>query len=285
MTAADRSEIRVATSIPDALALIEACGTDGEILAGATWIMRAPLRGEEGRRTYIAVSRIAELGLVALSDEDLRIGSCVTHAGLAEALRDVPEFAGLRSAAEKSANPQVRSSATVGGNICTPDFAAADVATALLCLDASICLATAGGTQTLTIADFLRTRHALRGSGLVTAVVVPRGPVQSAHARLPLRKAGDYPVAIVSVAARRGPDGTVDRVRIAVGSVEPAPRRWFELEHEVEGKPIDSGAIAEAAAALAQGFSGRDGVETAGWYRVRVLPSLVRRAFDALRQA
>ena len=176
-------------------------------------------------------------------------------------------------------------SATVGGNICTRDFAAADMATALLCLDASICLATANGAKTVPIAEFLGTRHALRGSGLVTAVVVSRGPLRSAHARLPLRKAGDYPVAIVSVAAQRRPDGTMDHVRIAVGAVEPAPRRWFDLEREAEGKPIDPGAIAEAAADLVHGFSGRDGVEAPGWYRVKVLPSLVRRAFDALRQA
>ena len=68
---------------------------------------------------------------------------------------------------------------------------------------------------------------------------------------------------------------------IAVGSVEPSARRWERLEAALLGRPLDAAAAARTAAELADEFSGRDGVDAPGWYRVSVLPSLVRRAVSA----
>ena len=71
---------------------------------------------------------------------------------------------------------------------------------------------------------------------LLTRAFVPRAARLSAHARLPLRKAGDYPVAIVSVSLERMEDGRARSARIAVGSVEPVARRWPALEQALEGR-------------------------------------------------
>jgi carbon-monoxide dehydrogenase medium subunit len=102
--------------------------------------------------------------------------------------------------------------------------------------------------------------------------------------RLPLRRAGDYPVAIVSIAAALGRDGLVASARVAVGSVEPAARRWRQLEADLIGRSLDSGWAAGKAESYSEDFRGRDGVEVPGWYRVKVLPILVRRAVDAIRE-
>jgi len=102
--------------------------------------------------------------------------------------------------------------------------------------------------------------------------------------RLPLRRAGDYPVAIVSIAAALGRDGLVASARVAVGSVEPVARRWWRLEADLIGRSLDSGWAAGKAESYSEDFRGRDGVEAPGWYRVKVLPILVRRAVDAIRE-
>jgi carbon-monoxide dehydrogenase medium subunit len=63
--------------------------------------------------------------------------------------------------------------------------------------------------------------------------------------------------------------------------VESSARRWPGLERKLVGHPLDpqkAGAFAEAELGA---FTGRDGVEAPGWYRVQVLPALVRRAVDA----
>ncbi len=70
----------------------------------------------------------------------------------------------------------------------------------------------------------------------------------------------------------------VQAARIAVGSVEPVARRWERLETALVGRPLNPALAAEVAAELADEFTGRDSVDLPAWYRVSVLPSLVRRA-------
>ena len=77
----------------------------------------------------------------------------------------------------------------------------------------------------------------------------------------------------------------VQTARIAVGSVEPVARRWERLEAALVGRPLDPPQAAQAAAELADEFTGRDSVDMPAWYRVSVVPSLVRRAALAARDA
>jgi carbon-monoxide dehydrogenase medium subunit len=77
--------------------------------------------------------------------------------------------------------------------------------------------------------------------------------------------------------------GDVETANVAVGSVEPAARRWKRLEAELIGRPLDPSRAAEKTEEFAADFHGRDGVEAPGWYRVKVLGSLVRRAVQSLQ--
>ncbi|MEH2545426.1 carbon-monoxide dehydrogenase medium subunit [Bradyrhizobium sp. AZCC 2262] len=288
MPAADE-RLHVATSLSDALAALADRGHSGAPLAGATWIMRAPLREERQDwsqdRSYVAISKIEELRHVDILDSEISIGSCVTHAELALCLAALPDCRALAQAAARSANPAIRGVATVGGNLCASGFAAADLIPALICLEAEIELAAQNGAERVSMARFLELRTNLGPERIVRRVLVPRrAGRRSAHLRLPLRKAGDYPVAIVSIAAALGREGLVASARVAVGSVEPAARRWRRLEADLIGRPLDSGWAAGQAESYSEDFQGRDAVEAPGWYRVKVLPNLVRRAVDAIRE-
>lgn len=272
-------------TVTDALAVLSNPGLAARVMAGATWIMRAPLRHEPMAQTYVTLARIAGLHRIDVADSHVTIGSGVTHARLASGLQGVAGFQALVSAAGQSANPAVRRAATVGGNLCTPDFHAADLIPALICLDALIEFETLEGRRTMSLEAFLKIRETLPPVYLLLSVQVPRRPVISAHARLPLRKAGDYPVAIVSVSLERRPDGSVANVRIATGAVEVTARRWSSLEEAITGGPPDPVRAHEHAARLLREFVGREGPETPGWYRLEVLPTLVRRAFEDLQKS
>jgi carbon-monoxide dehydrogenase medium subunit len=128
---------------------------------------------------------------------------------------------------------------------------------------------------------FLDIRSTLAPGRLLTRIMLPRSERKTAHARLPLRKAGDYPVAIISLAVICDAAVRVESVRIAVGAVEPVARRWERLEAAVIGQPLEPVRMAELAAQFAGDFTGRDSVEVPAWYRVSVLPSLMRRAVAA----
>lgn len=279
-----RDSLYIARTLDDAVAALAERGREGASLAGATWIMRAPLRKQRHDLAYVALTRIEALRQVEIYDHEIGIGACVTHAQLAAALTALPDCIVLAQAAGHSANPAIRRVATVGGNLSTIDFAAADLVPALIALDAQVELSTSQGTERLPIDQFLARRPGLGADCLLTRVIVPRKACRSAHIRLPLRKAGDYPVAIVSLAAEFALSGSVDRIRIAVGSVEASARRWSALEAALIGQPLDAFRAAEQAERHAETFDGRDGIEAPGWYRVKVLPSLVRRAVQALQQ-
>lgn len=257
---------------------VAARGAGAAVLAGGTWMMRDPRRGVDLPERIVALYRIAELQEVGVLADRVSFGASVTHAALAKAIAGLPGLEGLAAAATGAANPAIRRVATVGGNLCTLDFAAADLVPALLALDADVELALPDGPRVLSLSGFLKERVTLLETALLTRVIVRRDVVASAHIRLPLRKAGDYPVAIVSVA--RATDGGT---RIAVGSVEPVARRWTALEAALAGQaftPEEAQALAEKT----NDFIGRDGIEAEGWYRREVLPALVRRAFAALQK-
>ena len=284
MPAGDDRRLLVATSLSDALAALVDRGPSGAPLAGATWIMRAPLRRDRQDLSYVAISKIEALRRVDILDREISIGSCVTHAELARSLASLPECRALAQAAARSANPAIRNVATVGGNLCASAFAAADLVPALICLEAEVELEARSGSERIPVDRFLEVRTSLEPGRIVRRVIVPRAARRSAHLRLPLHVAGDYPVAIVSLAVTLSPDGVVGSARVAVGSVEPVARRWRRLEADFIGRPLDSHWAADKAERRSMDFQGRDGVEAPGWYRVKVLPNLVRRAVEAIRE-
>lgn len=278
-----RDTLYLATSLTDAVAALKERGLDGAPMAGATWIMRAPLRHERFDFAYVALTRIEALRRVEIDDREIGIGACVTHAELSAALVGMPAFDALAIAAASAANPAVREVATIGGNICASGFAASDLVPALLCLDAQVELETPTGTERMDIDRFLALRGSLEPGSLLRRIVIQRSAGRSAHIRLPLRKAGDYPVAIVSTAVQLAADGTVSGMRVAVGSIEAQARRWDHLESALIGRSLDANFAASVAEEHSADFEARDGVEAPGWYRTKVLASLVRRAVAALQ--
>ena len=246
--------------------------------------MRASLREERHDLSYVAISKIASLRELSVGEREVSIGACVTHAEIARELTSVPDCRALALAASDAANPAIRQVATIGGNLCAANFAAADLVPALLCLDTEIELHGLGGAEQIPLSRFLEIRTSLAPGRLVRRVIVRRTPRRSVHVRLPLRKAGDYPVAIFSLAVTLDAAGVVTSATAAVGSVEAAARRWHELEAELIGHPLDPAHAAEKAEHHCATLRARDGVEAPGWYRLKVLPNLVRKAANAMRE-
>ncbi|MBR0815218.1 FAD binding domain-containing protein [Bradyrhizobium diazoefficiens] len=272
----------VAPSLMAALDALDEGGSEAAPFAGGTWIMRAPIRHEPLKSRYVAIGKIPELHAIKIDAGEVEIGAAVTHAALAAALAEISEFDVLTAAAGRSANPAIRGMATIGGNLATTAFAAADCVPALLCLDADVEIASRGGPERTSLEQFLRMRSTLAPGRLLQRIIVPRRGRKTVHARLPLRQAGDYPTAIVSLAVSIDDAERVQTARVAVGSVEPVARRWERLEAALVGRPLNAARAAEAAAGLADEFTGRDSADVPAWYRARVLPGLVRRAVAAL---
>lgn len=269
------------TSVDEALVQLARPGSAP--IAGATWMMRAGLRHEQIPSFWVSLDGIDALHQLELGSKVMTLGAMITHDRMASALPDAPDLRALVMAANGSANPGVRRIATLGGNLCASGFAAADLVAALLALDATVEIATPQGRGRLGMEAFLE-RRTRPGPMLLTSVQVARGAGHSAHARLPIRKAGDYPVAIVSLWLEVDAEGRIADLRLAVGAVEDVACRWRNLEQQAKGQQPDPAAMEALARTHLADFTPRNGLDAPGWYRLRVLPVLVRRAFAQIRK-
>jgi aerobic carbon-monoxide dehydrogenase medium subunit len=261
----------------EALALIVASGGSGRLVAGATWIMRGHTRGEVLASPLIALDRIPELHGVEFGDGHCRIGAMATHDRIACAIAaDAGDLAAMKIATGHSANPGIRRLATLGGNLCSTGFANADLIPALMCLDARVGVLDADGRGAFDMDAFMARRRE-PAPHIVTHVDFRRRRYLTAHARTPDR---DYPVCIVSLALTLDELGCLSELRLAVGAVEADARRWPRFEAQALGRRPAPLEMAEIARELADEFIPASGLDAPGWYRLQVLPALVRRAFE-----
>jgi aerobic carbon-monoxide dehydrogenase medium subunit len=271
-------EVRRPASLADAVRSLRELGSDGAPLAGGTWVMRAPLRREPLARVYVALAGVPELRGIEATGDAVSIGANVTHTELAR-FQGPPATAALVTAAARSAFPAVRSVATVGGNLAAIGFPEADLVPALLALDARVELASPdGGTSTEDVASYLETRGARPAGELIARVVVPAAAgTRSAFERLTIRGGGEYAVANVAMSVRLD-GGVVADARVSVGGVEEQARLCPGAAAALVGSPLDAEAAERAGHAAAQECTGRDGLDAPGWYRLAVLPALMRTA-------
>ena len=165
-------------------------------VAGATWVLRAPLRHEPLAARFVALNKVNALDRFDVAPNAIGIGSMVTHERLARSLPTAMCLQALRNAAVRAANPGVRRIATIGGNISAHDFPASDLAAALISLEATVQIAQSSGERVMPVTEFLAQRKALQRPWLVTAIIVPMDPARaSAHERLPMRRAGQVHLA------------------------------------------------------------------------------------------
>ena len=100
----------VAPTLDDAVAALAERGREAAPLAGATWIMRAPLR-QERHLFYVAIGQIAALHDVSVDDRNVSIGACATHAELIRGLAAISDCRALalgRRQRSKSGHPAGR---------------------------------------------------------------------------------------------------------------------------------------------------------------------------------
>lgn len=260
--------VHVPESAETAAALVAA---GGRVMGGGTVVM--PLVNNGGAIEPELVSlRRAGLDAIRVSEGTAGIGAATTLS----AIEAHPALGFLRPAVRSIASPAVRNLATVGGNL----FVAqpyGDLAVCLLALDATCEIAGPGGLRVAAVADVLTA--GIAAGELVQAVQVPLpgGGTWYYHKamRRRLNSASIVTVAAVAVLA----SGVVASVRIALGGVAPRPVRAAAAERALVGRPLTHDVLDEAGRAARTDIEPFDDAYASVWYRTRVLPVHLRRAF------
>jgi len=276
------NQVIVAQNLAEALVVLDNPDLNAIPIAGGTWVMRAPIRNEGTAQSFLSLHAIEELKDIEVAPTELIVGAMVSHRQLAAELRDINDLTSIRVAAEKSANPSIRNMATIGGNLCSADFLSPDLVPALMACDATICVQSSTTKMEIPIEKYIATRLGRPNNELVTKIRLPRGLFHSTHQRLMMRKAGEYSVANLSMRISIDQVGCIVDPRIAVACVENQPRHWVGLEDALRGKRASEVQIKKLAVDHVREFTGRDGPDAPGWYRLRVLPRLASDALEDL---
>jgi len=240
-------------SVADCIAALAERRGDARMVAGGTDLLPQMKIGVSHPAWVVDLSGVAELkSLDVLDDGSLRIGAAVSARSLELAQ---PVRSGFRILAESAAligSVQVRTLATIGGNICTA-APSADMIPPLLALDAVADIAGPGGSRQVPLAElFIGVRRTvLEPDELLLAIVVPAPEAGSGGNYRRHTPRRELDIAVVGVASQLTvKDGRCSKARIALASVAPTPVRATDAEAALEGAEITPETI-EAAAALA----------------------------------
>ena len=166
-----------------------------------------------------------------------------------------------------------------------------DLAPALLVLDAQVEIAEPAGRRRLPLAALYDAegdgihRLTLAPGELVVAVHLPARArsEKSRYKKLRVRPSFDFPELGVAVAGRW--DGTrVERLRLALGGVEPYPRRFDELTDPLAGEAFDDARVRRLADAVMRKVRPVHNTFLLPDYRRRMVEIYVRRAVAEARE-
>lgn len=231
-------------SVPEALRMLQKAKGEARVLAGGTDLA---LASGPSVRFLIDITQ-AGLTYVQQRNRTIVIGATTTMAQLEES-PIVSALAGglLCRAAASCGAVEIRNVATLGGNMANGS-PAADLATPLLVLDASVVLASGRKKTRLPLASFLGGIGIPASPSLLIEVVIP-APPNGARCGWSFQKFGRTAVdiSVVNVAAGLELDtrGRVKWAHIAVGAADPTPLRAVAAEALAAGRVFDRKLIAE----------------------------------------
>ncbi len=211
-------------SLGDALAAFDEADGDGWYIAGGTELLQVMKMGLARFGTLIDLKAIPDLhGIDREADGALRIGAATTHREVERSLLVAREAPGLAAMERRVANPRVRNTGTLGGNLAFAE-PHSDPATFLLACGATVELGGRDGRRSLPIDEFVVGPLAT-ASEPGEVLVALRLPARSAGEGRAHAKIAFFERPTAAVAVRLRVEGeAIAEATVAVGSVCDVPQ-------------------------------------------------------------
>lgn len=274
-------ELYVPAELDHAIGFMAEHGEAAVPVAGGTDVMLDTRTGRVSPDWLVDLTPLRSLAGIERDGESLVIGALTTIRSIElddELARCAPA---LVEAARVLGSVQIRTMATIGGNLChaTPS---AEMPPPLLVHEAVATVAGPGGERSFPLAELFAGpgRTTLRPGDLLTAVRlrVPARSAGSCYLRQTIRWAMD--LAGVGVAVAVEVDGEkVTQAQVALGAVAPTPLLVPEAAEAVVGGEPSTESLAEAGARAAAACAPITDARGTADYRRQVVAVLVERAF------
>lgn len=240
----------IAESTEDALRALRESPGPAQVIAGGTDLLLDMQQGRhQSVHTLVDVNDIPSMTKLEVRDGELYIGASVPHREVTDSALVHEHAPALATASGLIGGPQVRNTATIGGNVAHA-LPAADGTIALIALNARAEVCSISGPRQIPILDLFA------GPGKNTLSATEE---LLAGFWLPLRSAGQgsafnrimrpqgVAIAILNLAVWVEMDGdTIGDVRIAAGPAGPTPRRMAGAEQVLRGRSVNPESIEAA---------------------------------------
>lgn len=240
-------EYHAPKSLDEAVELLEKYGEDAHVLAGGTDLLPHMKQRRVEPKHIVNIKGIPELACIKEIPEGIHIGALAKLRAIELSPLINEKLPLLSEAARSVGSVQVRNLGTIGGNICNAS-PSADMATALMALEATVHVYGKDGAKSYPIAEFFQGRGdvSLERGELLTGFTVPHPPEGAGSA---FEKVGwtTFDIATVNVAAvltLKG--GKIDHCSIALGACSPAPIKVALAEEILKGKEPTDEVLEEA---------------------------------------
>lgn len=235
-------------------------------------------------KLLLDISCIKELNYVKENEGKIYIGAGTSISDLINSKIIMEECNVLYQAAEEFADPTIRNSATIGGNLADAS-PAADVAPPLLVLNAVLEVESMKGKKEISLKDFFigPRKTVLHDDEMITSIKIKDDSINKngCFIKLGLRQAMAISIATVALILEVEKDKVAD-VRIAMGSIAPTPLRLIKVEEFLKNKKINNELIEEAIQKVREEVNPINDIRASAEYRRYISGILFKRAFNKL---
>jgi CO/xanthine dehydrogenase FAD-binding subunit len=271
------------TSLQEASRLSQDKGPGGRFLAGGTDLVIAIKEKGLLPKYVVDLKRVPGLsGIRENTDGTISIGALVTMREMEISPLITRKFPFLAQSAAEVGSIQIRNRATVGGNMAnaTPS---ADVAPALIALNATAKIFSAAGERTVPLESFFRGpgQTVMNADEILTQITIPKTDPRlvGEYIKFSPRDMMDLAYVGVAVAYALGEkEKRCEHVRIVLGAVAPTPIRAPRAEAILEGRILTEELAASVGETASQEAKPISDVRSSADYRRAMVGVMTKRA-------
>jgi len=271
-------------SLEEALQMLQQLNGQARLVAGGTDVLVELQRGVKATRTLIDISAIHDLKYIRHEGEYLYLGALATHNDVVASEACVEHALPLAQACWEVGAPQIRTRATLAGNVVTAS-PANDTITPLMALDAEVVLVSMEGERVVPLHDFYPgvRRTLLKPDELLREIRVPAmtGNQRGLFLKLGLRRA--QAISVINVAlVLTFDEEQISEARITLGCLAPTIVHASTAEGYLKGKALDAAVCDEAGRLANEDVTPNDDIRGSARYRRATLAALVAQGLQRI---
>lgn len=253
---------------------------EAKLIAGGTDLLIDMRNKNIAPKVLIDISKLEELRTIEDQGDLIEIGGAVSFTQIMESELFKDNLYGLSKASSLVGSPQIRNKATIGGNIANGS-AAADSIPALICLDASLSIASLQASREVKLVDYFQEENKLKANEIITKISFKKpdnGQVLS-FSKLGLRKA--LSISRLTIAMLLELEGErIESIKVASGALARYPMREIEIEDFLRGKVLNEENIRESIKVIQKSMDERLGARPTLPYKRVAVERMVREALE-----